>query len=329
MSNNSNLNNASQAEQNEFYTLLSDIEEELRHYTKHFEGKTVYCNCDDPNISNFAKYFILKFKRLKLKRLICTCCDSNVAGILADHTRNGALCLDYHGEEEIVIKSLQGNGDFASDECIEYLKQADIVVTNPPFSLFRKFVSLLIDYSKQFLIIGNENSLTCIEIFKLFKNNQVWLGYHTGHTLFEVPDSYTIPEKYANTEKKILEANGYHFDENGKLWRNLGNICWYTNLEIRKRHQPVDLYKRYSPSLYKKYDNYDAINVDQVENIPYDYDGVMGVPVSYLEKHCPDQFSILGNESDLNISKGRGYVDGKRKFGRIFIQKNKDYDTEQ
>lgn len=230
MSNNSNLNNANKADQNEFYTQLTDIEDELRHYTQHFEGKTVYCNCDDPNISNFAKYFFLKFKRLKLKRLICTCCDSEVAGIVADTNRNGALYTDYYGEGDMVVKHLTGNGDFASDECLEYLKQADIIVTNPPFSLFRSFLSTLMKYEKKFLIIGNENAPTSVEIFPLFKNNKIWFGYHSGHTLFAVPESYTIPEQYAHSDRKTLESNGYHFDENGKLWRNLGNICWFTNL---------------------------------------------------------------------------------------------------
>lgn len=193
-----------------------------------------------------------------------------------------------------VLTRLNGNGDFRSEECVELLKEADIVVTNPPFSLFREYVAQLIAYKKQFLIVGNQNAITYKEIFKLIKDNELWLGFKSGHTLFEVPESYQIPDFYDKTNRSKLRSNGYIIDENGKLWRNLGNICWFTNLEHSKRHENIDLYKFYDPENYPKYDNYDAINVDKVAEIPIDYDGIMGVPISFLDKYNPEQFEILG-----------------------------------
>lgn len=176
----------------------------------------------------------------------------------------------------------------------ELLDEADIVATNPPFSLFREYLSTLIDHDKKFVIIGNQNTATTKDIFPLLKENKVWLGYHSGHTLFEVPDSYGIPDFYDKTDKQKLRSNGYVIDENGKLWRNLGNICWFTNLDIRKRHEQMILIRKYRPEEYPGYDNYDAIEVSMAANIPMDYAGVMGVPITFLDKFNPDQFEIIG-----------------------------------
>lgn len=352
MAGNKNLNVAGKAKKDEFYTQLPDIENELKHYEKHFYGKTVLCNCDDPYESNFFKYFAMRFNQLGLKKLIATCYagspiadtqmslfDSNeqikqtrtgvphkiVITEVTDLNGDGAINLT---DVECLIKNdknvltrLEGNGDFRSNECIELLKEADIVVTNPPFSLFREFVAQLIKYEKKFLIIGNQNAITYKEIFKLIKDNMVWLGFKSGHTLFQVPESYTIPDFYDKNDKGKLRSNGYILDENGRLWRNLGNICWFTNLDHNKRHEEIDLYKRYEPAEYPRYDNYDAINCDLVANIPIDYEGVIGVPISFLDKYCPEQFEIIGNEYSQNIAKGRCYINGKRMYSRIFIRK--------
>jgi len=351
MAGNGNLNVANKAKKDEFYTQLPDIENELRHYKKHFKDKTVFCNCDDPYESNFFKYFAMNFNQLGLKRLIATCyAGSPVAerqlslfeegnkqqtktGVphkiviteVTDLNGDGATNL---ADVEWLIKNdknvltrLEGDGDFRSEECIELLKEADIVVTNPPFSLFREYVAQLVEYQKKFLIVGNQNAITYKEIFKLIKDNKVWLGFKSGHTLFEVSDSYTIPDYYDKNDKGRLRSNGYIVDANGKLWRNLGNICWFTNLDHNKRHERIDMFKHYSPEEYPKYDNYEAINCDLVVNIPMDYDGIMGVPVSFLDKYNPDQFEIIGNEYDLKLDKGRGYINGKRMYSRIFIRK--------
>lgn len=192
------------------------------------------------------------------------------------------------------LEKLEGDGDFRSRECLELLDEADIVATNPPFSLFREYLSTLIDHDKKFVIIGNQNTATTKDIFPLLKENKVWLGYHSGHTLFEVPDSYGIPDFYDKTDKQKLRSNGYVIDENGKLWRNLGNICWFTNLDICKRHEQMILIRKYRPEEYPGYDNYDAIEVSMAANIPMDYAGVMGVPITFLDKFNPDQFEIIG-----------------------------------
>ena len=325
MAENKNLSVAKKAKKDEFYTQLADIENELKHYEAHFYGKTILCNCDDPYESNFFKYFAMRFNQLGLKKLIATCyAGSPVAdtqmSLFDDNeqlkqTRTGVPhkiiiteVTDLNGDGAInladvecliknnknVLTRLDGNGDFRSNECVELMKEADIVVTNPPFSLFREFVAQLIKYEKKFLIIGNQNAITYKEIFKLIKDNMIWLGFKSGHTLFQVPESYTIPDFYDKKDKGKLRSNGYIIDENGRLWRNLGNICWFTNLDHNKRHEEIDLYKRYVPEEYPQYDNYDAINCDLVANIPIDYDGVIGVPISFLDKYCPEQFEILG-----------------------------------
>ncbi|MCD8207339.1 MAG: adenine-specific methyltransferase EcoRI family protein [Bacteroidales bacterium] len=305
-SKNQNLHAAKAAKKDEFYTRMEDICAELKHYKEHFRGKVVFCNCDDPYESNFFKYFALNFNALGLKKLICTCYGTKKDSQLEldfddDKSRSSEIServaykivlnevKDLNGDgaedlEDVKIflqrhkpEILQGDGDFRSDECVELLKEADIVVTNPPFSLFREYIAQLVEYGKKFLIIGNQNAITFKEIFPLIKEGKIWLGFKFGGMSFNVPDYY----------------GGGDVDENGRRWRSLGNICWYTNLDHNKRHEPLDLYKHYNPQNYPKYDNYDAINVDKVAEIPMDYDGVMGVPITFLDKYCPEQFEIV------------------------------------
>lgn len=291
MAGNKSLHAANKAKNDEFYTQLSDIENELRHYKHHFKDKTVYCNCDDPRVSNFFHYFSYNFEHLSLKKLIATCYKNQNSDLFSQNDSEQAVWLEYTGDkdgngiptpEEIAVKPLKGDGDFRSQECIELLKQADIVVTNPPFSLFREYVAQLVEYSKKFIIIGNQNAITYKEIFPLLKENKIWLGNHNGDMAFQVPDYY---------EPK---ATRYWQDETGQKWRSMGNICWFTNLDIAKRHEELILYRTYNPEDYPKYDNYDAIEVSKVADIPCDYDGVMGVPITFLDKYNPQQFKIMG-----------------------------------
>ena len=362
--NNKALSAANKAKKDEFYTQLSDIENELRHYKEHFKGKTVFCNCDDPYESNFFKYFAINFNHLGLKKLICTCYagspvvytqlsffgEDKVIGKepsdrkpykieiteVKDLNNDGAVDLT---DVELLLKSvdgqptlLKGDGDFRSEECIELLKQADIVVTNPPFSLFREYLAQLIAYDKKLIIMGNQNAITYKEIFPLLKDNKVWLGYHCGHTLFSVPDNYSVPDFYDLADRTKLRSNGYIIDDKGKLWRNLGNICWFTNLDIQKRHEDLILYKTYTPEEYPKYDNYNAIEVSKTAEIPCDYDGAMGVPITFMDKYSPDQFEIIG----ATESEGKGFsnglwieeskvaqplIAGEKRYKRIFIRK--------
>ena len=290
---NNNLNAAKAAKKDEFYTQLEDINNELRHYREQFRGKTVLCNCDDPRVSNFFTYFAYNFEFLGLKRLITTCYKNQDADLFSQHQSEKAVYLIYEGDkngnnipdpEEIGIHPLKGDGDFRSRECIELLKEADIVVTNPPFSLFREYVAQLIEYDKKFLIIGNVNSNTTKEIFPLIKDKKVWMGasIHSGDRKFWVPDDYE------------LNAAGCGIDESGRKFIRVKGVRWFTNLDYKERHEDIILYKRYSPEEYPKFDNFDAINVDKTEEIPCDYDGVMGVPVTFLDKYNPDQFDILG-----------------------------------
>lgn len=278
---NETLHRANQAKEDEFYTQIKDVEKELMHYKEQFKDKIVFCNCDDPVFSNFWRYFQLNFYYLGLKKLIATHYEEDKQSykleIIGAVDKNEQFRIpDY------VQTPLQQNGDFRSPECIEILKEADIVVTNPPFSLFREYVAQLIEYDKKFLIIGNQNAITYKEIFPLLKENKMWTGYHCGDMEFKVPDHYP-PRK-----------SRFRIDENGQKWRSMGNICWYTNLDTTKRHENLILYKSYNPTEYPKYDNYDAINVNKVDEIPCDYDGVMGVPVTFLDKYNPDQFEIMG-----------------------------------
>lgn len=303
MAKNSNLNKANKEKNDEFYTQLSDIEAELKHYRKHFVGKTVFCNCDDPYESNFFKYFAMNFNFLGLKKLIATCYDSSpIVGeqlslfpdkhpykieITEVIDINGDGSIDLTDVEYLLknnkntLKKLK-DGDFRSPECIKSLKEADIVVTNPPFSLFREYVAQLVEYGKQFLIIGNVNALKYKEIFPLIKEDKLWLGYRCGDMAF------TVPEYSEEKETR------FWIDEKGQKWRSMGNICWYTNLEHKKRHEELELYKKYTPEEYPMYVNYDAIEVSKTAEIPEDYYGEMGVPITFLDKYSPDQFEIIG-----------------------------------
>ena len=412
MAKNNELHNAARNKKDEFYTTYDDIQLEVNHYEQQFNGKTVLCNCDDPFESNFCKFFLRNFNYLGLKRLICTSyCTSPFIG------RQLTLFDDL--EEEVIggngyvmdikevpmangrgvsdddidkllhskkrgVKRLKGDGDFRSDECIEYLKQADIVVTNPPFSMFREYVALLMKYEKQFLIIGNVNAITYKEIFPLIKDNRLWLGasIHSGDRKFFVPDDYP------------LNASGCGVDPDGRKFIRVKGVRWYTNLDYEMRHEKLVLYRRYygNEQDYPKYDNYDAINVDKTSDIPCDYfenmgvpityldkhnpeqfeivkfrkgndekdltysvesptiltdsqtdrqtdaelrltsessssrrcNGIIGVPVTFIDKYNPDQFEIVGNEYTLGIERGRGYVAGQRMYARLFIKLKKE-----
>jgi hypothetical protein len=313
---NRSLEAAKASKQDEFYTQLSDIEKELKHYTDHFKGKTVLCNCDDPLVSNFFHYFSHKFHTLKLKKLITTCYRNRDPHLFSKHDSKLGTKLVYEGEknrnnrtptaEQIGIHTLEGDGDFRSDECIELLGQADIVVTNPPFSLFREYVQQLIEHNKNFVIIGNQNAISYKEIFSLIQRDKIWLGY-THPVAFVVPDHY-----------EMREVRSWR-DENGTNWRSLGNACWFTNLDIAKRHEDLVLYKNYSRKEYPKYKNYDAIEVSKYLDIPCDYDGPMGVPVTFLDHYNPQQFEILGSSRTLGrpmreVAKKGTFLQGGPRF---------------
>ena len=314
---NTHLQKANSSKKDEFYTQLSDIEKELRHYKAHFNGKIVFCNCDDPRISYFFHYFSYNFEKLGIKKLITTCYKNQNADLFSQNDTEQAIYLEYEGDkngnnvpdpEEIGIKHLKGDGDFRSEECIELLKQADIVVTNPPFSLFREYVAQLVEYDKKFIIIGNQNAITYKEIFKLIKDNKIWLGYGFNRNCAHfVNRHYVDYASDADHREGMIRVSG---------------VVWFTNLDIQKRHEDLILYKTYygNEDEYPKYDNYDAINIDKTKDIPMDYDGAMGVPITFIDKYNPDQFEILGNEYDLNIEKGRGYINSKRMYSRIFIR---------
>lgn len=278
---NKNLNQAKTAKQDEFYTQLADIDNELRHYKQHFKDKVVLCNCDDPRVSNFFHYFSYNFEQLGLKKLITTCYKSQERDLFSNNDSERAIWLEYNGDrngnrvpdpEEIGIHYFNGDGDFRSPECVELLKQADIVVTNPPFSLFREYVAQLIKYDKKFVIIGNMNALHYKEIFPLVRQNKVWLGY--------------------NHVKEFNKPDG--------TIQKFGNVIWFTNLDIKKRHEDLVLYKSFSEDEYPKFDNFDAINVNKVSEIPYDYYGYMGVPDGFIEIYNPEQFEIFGRSGDTD-----------------------------
>lgn len=296
MAKNSNLHAAKVAKNDEFYTMLTDIEKEMSHYKDFFKGKVVYCNCDDARESNFFKYFSLNFEFLGLKKLITTGYKAEGKGVVLiyEGDKNGNRKVE---DDEIVVRQLEGSGDFRSEECIEFLKEADVVVTNPPFSLFREYVKQLMDYGKKFIIIGSMNAITYREVFPLIQNNELWLG-----------NQYVKEFRSPNGEIK-----------------KFGNILWYTNIQHKKRNTPLDLYKRYSNE-YPKYDNYNAIEVSKVSDIPMDYDGIMGVPITFLDKYCPAQFEIVGlaashGKVPKNIENEAGLLHGKWVYARIFIKK--------
>ncbi|MCI9279543.1 MAG: modification methylase [Bacilli bacterium] len=305
MGNNRNLHKANLEKKDEYYTKMNNIEKELNYYTHYFKNKIVFCNCDDPEYSNFWKYFEINFKKLKLKKLIATHYE--------EVKTSYKLELILNKKELSTIKSpLTQNGDFRSSECIEILKEADIVVTNPPFSLFREYIAQLMEYQKDFIVIGSQNALTYKELFPLFKKNKMWIGYNSGAQEFRVPDTY--------------ERNNIYIGVDGYKYAKFGNITWYTNLEISKRHEIVPLYKKYNALEYPKYDDYDAINVSKISEIPYDYKGKMGVPVTILEKFNPDQFELIGIDRYLkdNPQYGRRFkINGKEIYARIVIKNKK------
>lgn len=290
-SRNASLSTAKENKEDEFYTQLSDIEREVKHYWKHFEGKTVYLNCDDPRVSNFFYYFSYNFEKLGLKKLIATCYKNQDINLFSANVHEEAVWLEYDGDtngsgtpdpSEISVKPMKGNGDFRSAEAIELLKQADIVITNPPFSLFREFVNQLLTFDKKFLILGNQNAITYKEVFPHIMSGKLWLGVNDGDMSFQVPDHYTPRE------------TRFWVDEEGKKWRSFGNMAWYTNLDHSKRHEELILYRNYDADRYQSYDNYEGIEVGKVADIPSDYDGVMGVTPGFLTKYNPDQFEIVG-----------------------------------
>ena len=317
MSKNNNLHTAKATKNDEFYTQLEDIENELKYYKDYFKGKVVYCNCDgflNKEKSNFFMYFSLNYEFLGLKGLICTKYNPNGKGKKYEYygDLNGN---NYPDEEEVFTSELEGDGDFRSEECIEILKKCDIVCTNPPFSLFRQYVAQLFEYNKDFLIIGNVNAISYKEVFPLIKENKMWLGVSSFNKgmYFGVPDDYT----YADTYK-------FDRERNGKKVMRVSSICWFTNLDHKKRHEELVLYKKYNEEEYPKYDNYDAIEVSKVTDIPMDYEGIMGVPITFLDKYCPEQFEIVGQMMTTKVTEfnfGYPYIDGKKKFARLLIKR--------
>lgn len=351
MANSRELTSAAKAKKDEFYTQLTDIEKEMRYYRKHFKGKTVLCNCDDPFESNFLKYFVLNFNRLGLKKLIATCYATSpiigqqlslfdvvggeeeqrnkpykaVVTKVYDVTGDGGVDMcdvaELFKTHENELVELKGDGDFRSEECLALLDEADIVVTNPPFSLFREYVAVLIEHEKHFIIIGNVNAVTYKEFFPLIRDNKVWIGasIHSGDRKFYVPDDYP------------LNAAGCGIDEDGRRFIRVKGVRWYTNLDIKQRHEELILVKRYTPEAYPRFDNYDAINVDKTVDIPCDYAGAMGVPITFLDKYSPDQFEILDardiaksdkqrKKSTLLIKDADSAISGKPKYARIAIR---------
>lgn len=330
MAKNDNLHKAKRAKADEFYTQLSDIENECKHYKEHFKGKTILCNCDDPRVSNFFRYFSLNFEHLGLKKLIATCYKNQDIDLFSQESSEKAVYIIYEGDKngnrqvddnELEVKELQGDGDFRSKECIELLKEADIVVTNPPFSLFREYVAQLIEYEKKFLIIGHQNAITYKEIFPLLKENKMWLGYGSkgsaGHFISKYEDVATASDH----REGMIRVSG---------------VTWFTNLEHNKRHEELILYKEYNPEKfpneYPKYENYNAIEVSKTAEIPMNYNGVMGVPITFMNKYNPKQFEIIGMAED----NGKGLsgeaaewdginphciINGKAMYKRIFIRK--------
>lgn len=336
MADNSNLHMSRAGKTDEFYTQLSTIEEELRHYRKYFKDKVVLCNCDDPYESNFFKYFALNFNTLGLKKLITTCYatspvvytqlslfgEEKVVGIQREGKKpykieitevkdeDGNDTVDLSDVEYLLrngnntLTMLEGDGDFRSDECLALLDECDIVVTNPPFSLMKEYIPQLIKSGKAFLILGNVNHITFAEVKPYVLNNQLWLGNNSGHFWFMVPEHY----KAKNTD--------YKEDADGQKWRRMGNSCWFTNLDLPKRHMPLDLWAKYSIDKYPKYDDYDAIECGTTREIPADYYGTIGVPITYLPYHCPEQFEII----EIVTPK----INGKSKYKRLLIRRKQN-----
>ena len=299
---NSSLGRAKKQKNDEFYTRRADVELELAHYKEHFRGKTVLCNCDDPRVSSFFHYFSHQFERLGLKRLVTTCYKSQDMDLFSRQECERAVWLEYLGDkngnrvpdpEEIGIRNLNGDGDFRSEECIELLKQADIVVTNPPFSLFREYVAQLVKYGKKFLILGNKNAIKYKEIFPLIASNQLWIGTTPmSHEMyFDVPRSFIDESLAQKKDRTIVKVDGKYMARSQAIW--------FTNLDHSARHDEMILWKEYTPEEYPTYVNYDAIEVSKTSEIPKDYDGKMGVPITFLDKYNPDQFEIVGMSLEL------------------------------
>lgn len=332
-----NLNAASKAKKDEFYTQLSDIEKEMRYYRKHFKDKTVFCNCDDPFESNFFKYFVLNFNRLGLKKLIATCYVSSpiantqlslfdvigteennqnkpykaVVTKVYDKTGDGGIDMfdvaELFKSGENSLSELEGDGDFRSKECLELLDESDIVVTNPPFSLFRQYVSVLMDHKKHFIIIGNQNAITYKEFFPYLRDNKIWLGNGFAGNVGFFTSPYEDVAVSSQHKEGMIRVSG---------------VMWFTNLDIKKRHEEMILVKKYSPEQYHKFDNYDAINVDKTADIPCDYAGIMGVPITFMDKYSPDQFEIIGlGIANLGLSIGVRPYKPEHKAYRKEIQK--------
>ena len=317
------LHKAKSSKKDEFYTQLPDIERELRHYKKYFKDKVVYCNCDDPRVSNFFHYFSYNFEKLGLKKLIATCYKNQNMDLFSQNKSEKAIYLEYNGDlngnnvpdsDEIGIKPLKGDGDFRSQESIELLKQADIVVTNPPFSLFSEYVAQLIEFEKKFLIIGHQNSITYKDIFPLIKENKLWLGYGFKRNMAHfINRHYVDYASDADHQEGMIRVSG---------------VQWFTNLDTKKRHEELILYKTYNSEDYPKYDNYNAIEVSKTVDIPIDYEGAMGVPITFLNKYNPDQFELLG--CSYSYGEPIGYhiagesfnvsVNGKNVYKRLFIR---------
>ena len=328
---NTNLHRAKRCKDDEFYTTYETIENELAHYAEQFKNKTVLCNCDNPFTSNFPKFFLQNFNVLGLKRLICTSFspyasvqpslfesfnDNNSKGYILDISKISKSDFTSETISDFLlsthcVKELNGNGDFRSLECINYLKECDIVVTNPPFSLFKEMVSEIMKYNKKFLIIGNQNALTYKEIFPLIQNNLVWTGYQFGEMKFRVPQ---------DSEPR---STRYWVDETGQKWRSLGNAMWLTNLDNERRHENLRLTQCFNPLIHQRYDNYNAIHVRNITEIPFDYTGIMGVPITIINRYNSEQFEIIGEAnhgSDSQYDIFKPILDGKEVFKRILIR---------
>lgn len=328
---NTNLHRAKRCKDDEFYTTYETIENELVHYTEQFKNKTVLCNCDNPFTSNFPKFFLQNFNVLGLKRLICTSFspyasvqpslfesfnDNNSKGYILDISKISKSDFTSETISDFLlsthcVKELNGNGDFRSLECIDYLKESDIVVTNPPFSLFKEMVSEIMKYNKKFLIIGNQNALTYKEIFPLIQNNLVWTGYQFGEMKFRVPQ---------DSEPR---STRYWVDETGQKWRSLGNAMWLTNLDNERRHENLKLTQCFNPLIHQRYDNYNAIHVRNITEIPFDYTGIMGVPITIINRYNSEQFEIIGEAnhgSDSQYDIFKPILNGKEVFKRILIR---------
>ena len=323
---NKTLQQAKKSKSDEFYTVLSDIEKELKHYKKHLEGKVVFCNCDDPRTSNFFHFFSYNFEKLKLNKLITTCYKSQSMDLFSKHDKEQAIYLEYEGDKnankvpdpnEIGIKNLEGDGDFRSQECVDLLMKSDVVITNPPFSLFREYVAQLIEHDKKFLIVGTWNAITYKEIFKLIKENKIWIGINSNRNF----SGFIVPEHYP------LHGTEARLDEFGNRIISSNNTCWFTNLDNSKRHEELVLYRDYDEKSFPRYDNYDAIEVSKTNDIPRGYRGLMGVPITFMNKYNPQQFEVVGIDRVLVEEKtgkvSRFLIDGKEIYARIVIRNRK------